>query len=162
MNRFFSSAYTLIEVLVGLTIIGLIFGVGYINFRDFARRQAIAGAGKILQGDLRLAQGLALSGQKPDVAFCNSPNTLNSFDFRVFSTTDYRIEANCSGGSVISKEVFLPTGITISTPNPNPIQFKVLGRGTNIPSGTSIILTLTQASSNNKFTVTVGFGGEIQ
>ena len=43
MDRKHNAAYTLIEILVALTIVGLIFGIGYVNFRDFARRQALAG-----------------------------------------------------------------------------------------------------------------------
>lgn len=154
-------AYTLIEILVGLTIIGLIFAVGYVNFRDFSRRQAVAGAGKQIQGNLRLAQGLALAGQKPDDIKCNDPNLLNGYNFRV-SASGYTLEASCTGGTVVNKDVVLPSGITVSIPSPNPIFFKILGQGTNIPAGTSVDLTLTQSRTNNKFTVTVSAAGEIK
>lgn len=154
--------YTLIEILVGLTIIGLIFGIGYINFRDFSRRQAIAGVAKQVQGDLRLAQQLALAGQKPDDIKCNDPNYLNGYDFRIYTATEYRLEADCKGGTVVSKDVNLPTGITVTTPSPNPILFKVLGQGTNIPAGGTATLTFTQTRTNNKFTVTITAGGEIK
>lgn len=156
-------AYTLIEILVALTIIGLLFGIGYVNFRDFSRRQAIAGAGKLLQGDLRLAQQLALSGQKPVDPACNDPNTLDGYRFGVVSSTQYRLRADCSGGAAaVLKLVTLPDGITMSLPSPNPIIFKVLGAGTNIPSGTNATIVLTQVGTANTFTVTIGSGGEIQ
>lgn len=155
-------AYTLIEILVGLTIIGLVFGIGYVNFRDFSRRQAVAGAGKQIQGSLRLAEQLALSGQKPDDIKCNDPNVLTGYGFRIVSSSQYRVEAACSGGNVVNKDTNLPSGITITTPVPNPVLFKILGQGTNIPAGTSIVLTLTQARTNNRFTVTIGAGGDIK
>lgn len=159
-----TSAYTLIEILVSLTIIAVLFTVGYINFRDYSRRQALANSGKILQGDLVLTQQQALSGQKPDDPNCNDPNILNGYFFNVVSNTEYQIYASCSGGAVLtlSKDVTLPGGITISTPTPNPILFKILGSGTNIVSGGNVAITLSQTSSTNTFTVTIGSGGEIQ
>lgn len=156
--------YTLIEILVGLSIIGLLFAVGYVNFRDFSRRQAIAGAGKLLQGDLRVAQQLALSGQKPTDANCAGTNGLTGYYFEL-SSTEYKIYAGCSGGvsTEITKEIFLPTGISVSPlPSPNPILFKVLGHGTNIPEGGTAEIILIQSQTNNTFTVTVGAGGDIQ
>lgn len=157
-----SKGYTLIEILVGLTIVALLFTIGYVNFRDFARRQAIAGAGKLLEGDIRNAQQQALSGQKPDVLACNNPNTLNGIQFAVDSATKYLINADCTGGVVTIKSVNLAAGVSVNTPDPNPIEFKVLGQGTNIPSGASAIVTLSQAATNNTFSLTIGSGGEIQ
>lgn len=157
------SGFTLIEILVGLTIIGLLFGVGYVNFRDFSRRQAIAGAAKLLQGDLRLAQQQASSGQKPDDINCNDPNTLTGYFFNVVSSSEYTIFAGCSAGYslILSKDVTLPPGISIASTQ-NPILFKVLGAGTNIPQGSTITITLTQEATNNISTISVGSGGEIQ
>ena len=150
--------YTLIEILVALTIIGLIFSFGYVSFRDFSRRQAVIGVAKTIQGDLRLTQGNAMTGQKP--TGCNT--TLDTFSFRIVSPSSYTIEANCGGTAVSVKDVSLPTGITVSTPSPNPLKFKILGQGTNIPQGGSAVLTLTQTATNNTTTVTVTSGGEIK
>ncbi len=154
--------YTLIEILVGLTIISLLFGFGYVSFRDFSRRQALNGSLKQIQGDLRLAQSSASAGQKPDDSFCNTPNILDSYNFKVYSANEYNIEVNCTGGIVISKEVTLPSEISISTPSPNPIQFKILGQGTNVPAGAGTIITLTQSGTNDQATVTITAGGEIR
>ena len=60
-TTFSTFGYTLIEILVGLTIIGIIFGVGFASFREFSRRQSLAGGVKTLVGDLRLAQEQAIS-----------------------------------------------------------------------------------------------------
>ncbi|KKR39915.1 MAG: Pilin assembly protein [Candidatus Woesebacteria bacterium GW2011_GWB1_40_101] len=57
--------YTLIELLVAITILGIIFGAGYISFRDFSRRQALTAAVRTVSGDVRLTQEMALSGKKP-------------------------------------------------------------------------------------------------
>lgn len=156
------AAYTLIEILVGLSIIGLLFGVGYVGFRDFSRRQALSGTAKKIQGDLRLAQQQAMSGKKPADSRCNSPNTLDTFSFYVYSTSSYRIEANCSGGNVTIRDTSLPAGVTISAPSVNPVKFKVLGQGTNLTSGTSTSFNITQTGTPNQATVTITDGGEIR
>ncbi len=163
-NWNFQSGYTLIEILVGLTIISLLFGFGYASFRDFSRRQTLVGTAKSVQGDLRLAQEFALAGQKPDDVSCNSPETLDSYSFKVYSASQYKIEADCTGGAagIVYKDVNLSPDITLSTPSVNPIKFKVIGTGTNIPSGQSTTITLTQSGTNAQLVITVGSGGEIK
>jgi prepilin-type N-terminal cleavage/methylation domain-containing protein len=151
----YSSAYTLVEILVALTIIGLLFSFGFVSFRDFSRRQAIADAAKMIQGDLRLAQGDAMTGQKPN----GCTTTLDSYSFNVQSLSRYTIEANCAVIPPPVKDVTLPSDITITAPY--PLKFKVLGQGTNI-TGTEWVLTLTQVGTGDTKSVTVTLGGEIK
>lgn len=157
-----SKGYTLIEILVGITIIGLIFGTGFVSFREFSRRQALQSATKNIKGDLRFAQEQALSGKKPANAFCTPPRILHGYFFRVTSATTYEIEANCSGGNVDTKLVTLPLGITISTPPTNPLLFKSIGQGTNLSSGASINLTVTDTASGTTAPIVVTYTGEIR
>lgn len=164
--------YTLIEILVTLTIVGLLFGFGYVNFRDYSRRQAVAGAAKEIQGDLRLAQEDALAGQIPSStddpqSHCSGTNSLNGYDFRVLTqkaSNEYEIRADCSGGDPLNplEDVVLSTDITIAAPSINPILFKVLGQGTNIPSGQNATITLSQTGTSNATSISVSSGGEIQ
>jgi prepilin-type N-terminal cleavage/methylation domain-containing protein len=159
--------YTLIEILVGLSIIGLLFGVGYANFRSFSERQVLLNAAKSMRGDIRIAQEIALAGQKPNDSKCNSPsNSLNGYTFTVLSPSSYEIRASCSGGlaSTPYKIVTMNLGATITSPmpSPNPILFKVLGQGTNIDAGQSTQITLIQTGTNNKTTITISSGGQIQ
>lgn len=153
------TGFTLIEILVSLTIIGLLFGFGYVNFRDFSRRQTVNNAVKLIQGDLRLAQGNAITGQKPKPD-CNLPKTLDGYSFKVISATEYQILANCGSTAVTIKDVNLTGGITIS-PIPAPLNFKILGQGTDVGS-TDWALTLMQYGTTNTATVTVTPGGEIK
>jgi len=162
---FHSPAFTLIEILVGLTIVGLLFGVGYANFRSFSQRQVVKDAAKSVQGDLRLTQGMAMAGQKPDDVACNSPNTLNGYNFTILSPTSYEMRASCSGGvpGTIKKTVVLSSGAFFASfPSPNPILFKVLGQGTNIPEGQSAEIRMIQVGTINESTVTISSGGQIQ
>lgn len=161
-----SQAYTLIEVLVTLTIVALLFSVGYANFRAFTQRQAVLNTVKTIQGDLRLAQQIALSGQKPDDVSCNSPALLNGYNFTILTSSSYEIRASCTGGNVTQafKTVTLPDNVSIASPfpSPNPILFKVLGTGTNIPSGQNAVITLSQTGTTNQVTIPIGSGGQIQ
>jgi Tfp pilus assembly protein FimT len=138
----------------------LIFSLGFVSFRDFSRRQSLQSATRNLISDLRLAQNYALSGKKPDSIFCDSPSVLQGYNFEVTGETDYKISASCSGGTVSVKEIALSDEFVISTPTTNPIVFKTLGQGTNIPD--SLVITLTQTATNNVQIVTVTSGGEIR
>ncbi len=159
------NGYTLIEILVALAIVGILFGVGYTNFRDFTRRQSLGDSAKQIQADLRVAQQMALSGQIPVDVRCTGNNRLNGYFFRVLSATHYEIRASCSGGAVTSatKDVTLPASVRISTPfpSPNPILFKVLGSGTNINSANAVI-TVRQVTGSSTTSVTISPGGQIQ
>jgi len=150
--------YTLIEILVTLTIIGLLFSFGFAGFRDFSRRQEVVGAGRKVIGDLRLAQQKSLSGEKPS----GCTGSLSTYDFKRVDASSYQIVAVCSGGSVIDKTQNLPSGLSISSFSPNPISFKILGRGTNVPVGTNTAITLTQTGTANTTAITINSGGEIK
>lgn len=152
--------YTLIEILVTLTIVGLIFSLGFVSFREFSQRQAVVAAARRIKADLRLAQEQALAGNKPPGAPCDSPNVLNGYNFKVVSPQTYEIEANCSAGAVRVKSVSISPEISMSIPSPNPITFKVLGQGTNVSGSTTI--SLTQAGTNYTQTLTVTSVGEIK
>lgn len=149
--------YTLIEILVGLTIISLLFGIGSVNFRDFSRREALNGVAKQIQGDLRLAQSAASSGQKPASCLTN----LDGYIFKIYPTTEYKIEAKCGNNFYVNKDVFLPSGLSV-TLSPNPILFKVLGQGTDIPAVSEATITITQQGTNAQKVIQITSGGEIK
>lgn len=161
----FKKAYTLIEVLVVMAIMSILFSVGYVNFQDFQRRKVVTGFTDQVRGDLRLAQSYADSGQKTDSGNCNSSKTLNYYDIDIYSATRYRIEANCVGASTATvKDVTLPTGVTFASPfpSPNPLRFKILGQGTDIPSGSTWTLLISQTGTTNTGSITVNSAGKIQ
>lgn len=155
------AGFTLIELLIVIMVMFLLFGLGYANYRDFSRRQALLAVAREVKGDLRYAQGLALGGRKPPGVSCDAPQVLDNYSFDVVAGGNYRIFADCSGGDVLIKDVQLPTNTTMSASS-TPIVFKVLGHGTGIPAGGSVTLTLTQAVTGYTQTVTITFGGEIK
>lgn len=149
--------YTLIELLIVITLISIVFFVGYAGFREFSRRQALGGVSKTIKADLRLAQQLASSGQKPDVGTCTQ---LNGYSV-LFLTNSYSLTANCINGGVVSdnnfKTVTLPVGVTET--NNLSVQYKVLGQGTNLSADAT--LTLTHTATGNTSIITIGKGGDV-
>lgn len=166
------SGFTLLELLISISIMALLFTAGYANYRDFQRRQHLESAVTSVRGDLRFAQGLALSGRKP--AGCSS---LNGYMFRRRNDSQYRIEAVCNNGQTCNgnsdfcfKTVDLPQGVTINNLNGaggNSFYFKVLGRGLSRANGNDIsgdvTITLNFPDSGvSSQTVVVTSGGEIK
>lgn len=148
------AGYTLIELLITLTIVGLLFGFGFVNFRDYSRRQHLASVATAIKGDLRLAQEKALSGEMP-----TGCTNLAGYDFNT-SPNSYQILANCVA-DVVVKTVALPADITASATY-GTVSFKVLGSGTSLPAGGQAVITLTQIETGQTKTVTVTAGGEIK
>jgi len=156
--------YSLVEVLVAISIIALIIFSGFVGYREFSRRQSLAGVNRTLQGDIRLTQELALAGKKP--AACGV-NALDGYYFFVSPPGGYQVIAVCGATLTTEKTVTLPTGFTLAalSPNltpPNSLLFKTLGAGTNIPAGQNTTVTLTQAVTLSTIVTTITAGGEVR
>lgn len=152
MNK--NSAFTLIELLIGIMIMSIVFTIGYASYRDFSRRQELAGITKELNSNLRKIQQMASSGQKPN-ATCVQ---LNSYSFEITALQTYKLFANCTSDTkIIVNKIVLPTGITISGQN---FEFKILGQGTNLSEDN--VITISSTKSGSSSTVTVGKGGDIK
>ena len=145
--------FTLIEILISLTIIGLLFGFGFANFRDYSQRQQLLSVARNIQGELRLIQGKASAGEKP--IGCD---TLSSYSFLI-NAASYQIAAVCGSGNMIIKTEDLPSGITLTATGDNPVLFKILGQGI---AGEGVVISLTQTGTSNVTAVTVTKGGEIK
>lgn len=143
--------YTLIELLVVITISIIVFGVGMAGYREFSRRQALTGILKQVKADLRLAQQLALTGQKPETC-----SKLIGYTFTATSS-NYKIIANCLNGNLENKSVDMSINTTISA---GSIVFKVLGQGTNLSA--PLTFTIANSTTGTTGTVIVGTGGDVQ
>lgn len=153
--------FTLIEILVVLSISALVFIGGYAGYRDFTRRQILGNAQEEMKSDLVLARQRALSGETP--SGCNG----NFEGYRLSLTfldpqglSSYSVCAKCSVSSPSCiKTVYLPMGITIPSGGPSQFIFKPLGQGTNLSS--DLILTLTQSSTGSQKMIKVTTAGTI-
>lgn len=145
--------YTLIELLVGISVIGIIFGIGFASYREFSRRQVLAQAASNLRSNLRLAQQKALAGEKPT----GCTETLLGYTVSVTSSS-YSVYADCTTQDPPA-ETRNFSGITVTT-GTGTILFKILGQGTNLGGDRAITLKQTQGGATAVITVTPS--GEIR
>lgn len=153
------NGYTLIELLAVLAITGFVFTLGYGGFRLYAQRQQTTAIARQIHADLRLAKEQALAGKKPN----GCSTTLEGYKFVVDSTNNlYRVSASCMGGDIEVKSESIPKGFTLTAPSTNPILFKPIGIGTNIPEGTSVTIKVTNPSISYSQSVIVGSSGDVE
>lgn len=157
--------FTLIEVLIVIVILGIIMGIGSVRFRDFARRQSVITAKRQILADVRSVQSDAVSGRKPEAC----TGTLQGHGIRITGTTGparYELFARCSSGvasqDYMTKQAELVSDITITTPSVNPILFKPLAEGTNIPAGASATININNAGAGVSESLVIRASGEIR
>lgn len=116
--------FTLIEILIAISIAMIAIGGGVVSYNTFNQRQIIKTNALEVKSLLRSAQSKALSGEKPVDIVCT---VLNGY---IVSVTENSIStyAQCSDGNSTPETVNLPTDLTFSSP-PSPFLFKVLGEG---------------------------------
>jgi len=146
-------AYTLIELLIGISIISIIFSIGFASYRDFSRRQALTGVTKKIVSDLRTLQQKALAGEKP-----TDCTTLDGYKINI-SSGSYSLYADCSSDIFLDTVDLTEDGVTLTSTPVNTITFKVLGQGTNLTSVETITITNTKIDKST--VITVGIGGDI-
>lgn len=149
-----SRGYTLIELLVAISIGIIVFTIGFAGYREFSRRQALTGIVKQIKADLRLAQQLALTGQKPTVGSCVR---LDGYSFTRTSPTSYQLIANCTNANRIVKDITISPNTTITA---GTVIFKVLGQGTNLTA--PLTFTITNSLTGTSGNIIIGIGGDIK
>jgi prepilin-type N-terminal cleavage/methylation domain-containing protein len=162
----YKRGYTLLELLIVISIITVVFTFGFARYQDFQRRQQLEAAALTIRSDLRLAQEFSLAGRKPDNPSGNDceDSPLNGYIFRRLSASTYQIEASCVEGDVIVRgPITISSGISLSgipgTPT-DELLFRVLAKGVNRSSNTT--LTLTQTSSGATTQIIISPSGEIR
>lgn len=158
--------YTLVEILIGMTILSFLFISGYTAYREFVRRQILTTAAEELKVNLNSARQKALGAERPGSEECY--NNFLGYSF-TFNNTSYTMKPDCDVGdpgalSPLVKTVSLPASVSVSvsgTASQNKILFKALGGGTDV-TGTPAVITLTHTQSGNFKTITVTRAGVIK
>lgn len=153
--------YTLIEIVISLTIISFIFFGGFAAYREFVRRQVLDNAVKELKSNLNLIRQDALSGNLASV--CSDlgvGNTLDGYQV-VFEVSSYSYSPKCSSinpGEGL-KTITLPNSVTLSTSGfAGALIFKSVS-GTNLTA--NAVLTLTHSTGAVK-SLTINTSGIVQ
>ncbi len=160
--------YSLLEVLVAVTIIGILTGSSLVGYNRFQGRQGLKSAGEQLVSDLRLTQAKALSGEKAS-SWCvdSDPVTPPDIYLSVWRlefinppTYDtYEIKAVCSDGSIASdKTITFPNSVTRSGGD-SFVDFATINGTT---SNASFVLSRQLGTSSSQITVTTTSAGLIK
>ncbi len=147
--------YTLIELLIVITLITLLFTLGMAQYNQFNRRQILTKAKDELISNLRLAQGKSLAGEKPNAC---GDEILTGHKLKFVNNQNYKIVAVCDGEVDLKTEISLSTGVTKQS-GPNEVFFKGLSQGTDIVNQVEIVL---EDSSGETKTITITSTGEIK
>lgn len=146
------NGFSLVELLVSITVLSLIFGLAIASYSRFNRRERIKQAGQTLRTDLRYAQTRAISAQKPD----SGCTTFTGMRF-TFVSGGYTIAHECTEGVVGAGDTkTLPDGVTFS-PVPSAFTFLALTRR----SSHSADQTLTLTNGTDSYSVQVTREGEV-
>jgi len=148
--------YTLIELLIVITLITLLFTLGVAQYNKFNRRQILVKARDELISNLRLAQAKSLAGEKPDAC---GDEILTGHKLKFFPDKQgYKIVAVCNDEIDVKTGISLPTGITRKS-GPATVFFKGLSQGTDIDGQANIVL---EDSNGDTSTVMITGTGEIK
>lgn len=160
--------FTLIEILVAITVIGILSGVGIASYQNYNRRQILSQTAQDLANTLRFAQDKALSGEKDCAsAYCGGGDGacdgINDKNLRgwyvVISQNQYEIYGYCGDIKFSSKTTDLSARKITLSPFPNEFLFKPLGSGVSNTGGWTVTL---RNVSNNTVVVSVTVTGEIK
>lgn len=166
MKRKHHKGFSLIELIVTISLVSVISAGGMAAYNKFTERQRIVSAGKELENLFREAQKKAQSGDKPEQ--CGESTTLKSWSVSInASNSTAHLSVNCGVGEStnthVVKTINLPSGIQTQPTNPT-IPFTVLtGRPEGI--GTNVTIQLGSDLQHNdapRNTLTISSSGGIQ
>lgn len=144
--------FTLVEILVAMSVIVTATGFMVVSYGSFSTSERLRQTGKTFRNNLRFVQTRAVSGLKPEQgANCT---TLRGYEIS-FTETSYSYAALCDGvepqGTVT---VALPQGVGFY-PIPSPIEFAVLTG--NASRSETVALT----AGGKGYNIYVDAGGDI-
>jgi len=119
--------FTIVELLIILSLIALLFALGVSQYNRFNRSQALVKAKGELVSNLRLAQGKSLAGEKPNQC---GDEALLGHQLEFTNNQSYKIVAVCGSEPYpeVKQTVTFPEGV-IKTSAENIVFFKILSQG---------------------------------
>ncbi len=102
--------YSLIELMIVMTIIALLMGVGSISFFNVRKQQNIKNVTNEIESGLYMARSAAILGEKTG---CDSADSLDSVDFSL-TNEGYNITLNCGDGVLLKSFNFSFDGTIVN------------------------------------------------
>ncbi len=159
-----NSGFTLIEILISITIIAILTAVSIPNLRRFNQGEALDTATSDLTRVLRLSQSSAMTGIK-----CSSSQSKNWSVSLNPTTKTYQLTAACEGTPTEETNLTdtLPQDITVSTPSCATLS-KIVFTSNSVAffcDGVSLATQTMSITLTNRFsqikTISVSTGGSI-
>jgi len=144
-------AFTLIELLIAISIMAILFTIGIAKYNDFNRRQILSQATLELKSNLRLIQDKALSGEKDSSCISALEGWYISFP----TDHSYKIYGQCGDTEfpippttidLLKKHIKIGLSGTLK----NYVKFKPLGHG----SEEEVTITLEAFGTSSQIVVT--------
>lgn len=163
----FDSGFTLVELLVVFSIIGLLSVLGVAGFVDYSRAQAVAAASLEFATMLQTARSRAQSQVKPEVGLCNNrDNPLDGYIMTVCpigTNNTYQLRASCAGYAVEATlvEKTFPSPIFFDCTTTYTYSFRVLSGDVTFGGLPITSLPITIRGYNKSRTVRVYQDGRI-
>lgn len=109
--------FTLIEIIVAMSVIAILSTVGIAAFLNYSRSQSVAQATAELYTTLNLARSRAQSQVKPSSGSCGPPSysSLEGYRVRAATPTRYDLYAICGGSQEFIEFHVTPSGVTLSS-----------------------------------------------
>ena len=141
--------FTLIEIIVSVTLLLLLSGLFIANYTGFNNSQTVKKAASDLVANLRAARTKAASGVKPS----SGCDTLTGYQVRFPITSPYntyKTQAFCETGAVGPTITYtLPAGVNFFLPLPASVIFYALDRG----ASAARTITLTDLRTTAKVSI---------
>ncbi len=154
LPRRYVGGFTLIELMVVLTISALVTGGGISAYRGFQDKYQVKQAGAELQTNLKLVQKKASAGEKP----LGCLGSLQGFRAWKVDGTHYSFQAECSLSDAEEQTVSLAEDIIITTED-FELFFSALDSAVNGAPETILIST---AEAKYTYEITVEANGVIR
>jgi prepilin-type N-terminal cleavage/methylation domain-containing protein len=163
MRKIPRSGFSLIEVIVVLSLSGIVLGLGGIRYISYQRHQVLEKASQKFEANLKLAKQKAMSHNRP----ANCAGELSGYKIWIDTTehepVSYYVSAICDGVEVLESSYKLTEEDEVYFVNWNSsfITFDTLG-GQCTPPNTTSRFTLLNKNDNTDYRCTIsvscGFG----
>ncbi|MBI2011562.1 prepilin-type N-terminal cleavage/methylation domain-containing protein [Candidatus Daviesbacteria bacterium] len=156
------NGFTIVEILITITIIGILTLIAIPNFRKFNKEQLLRNFATDLIYNLRKAQINAQSGVK-----CPDGNPSVTWGINFLANSSYELIATCEGSNYTGNAVSTPN-ITLSTncgAYPSVLKFNQNGviypDSSSCPSLGNQIFAVTLSDSTKNYILNIDKGGAI-
>lgn len=161
--KIYSSGFTLIEMLVVVSILMIFMGIGIASYAEYNRKQIVAQTAAQVLTYLRLAQSKAISGEKNcGNSYCGGVNNVcttasKMLNYWTFNPALGEIYGTCGGDTNFNNtKFFIPSGLTINIIPSSLIRFYPLTGGAS-----SEIICLNNTAQNYHYKISIDIYGGI-